>query len=153
MAEQTPVDNRTYDPGKFLTHAALYFVGALIIFVGSIIAAQIWQTGEANTESWAALTGLIGWACGTASSVFNARFGTSQQSAAKDATIAQQARTAERATKLAAAVQETSTGTGASADGSPGQGTGAQPTTIIRGDANIKAEGAVNVSPGVDHET
>ena len=83
-----------YDPARLLTHAALSFVGALIVFVGIIIAAQIATNGEANTESWAALTGLIGWVTGTASVVFNARFGTTQQSAKKDAVILQQAQTA-----------------------------------------------------------
>ena len=83
-----------YDPGRLLTHAALFFVGILIVFVASIIGAQIWQSGEANTESWAALTGLIGWATSQVSIIFSNRFGTTQQSAKKDEVIAQQSRAA-----------------------------------------------------------
>lgn len=83
-----------YDPAMLLTRAALIYVGAIIVFVCIIIAAQIWKTGEANTESWAALTGLIGWVTGIASVIFNARFGTSKQAETKDAVIAQQSRTA-----------------------------------------------------------
>ena len=83
-----------YDPARLLVHCALGFVGSLIFFCGAIVVIQIFKNGEANTESWAALTGLIGWACGTAGTVYAARFGTTQQSQAKDAVIAQQARTA-----------------------------------------------------------
>lgn len=83
-----------YDPSLLLTRAALLFVGVLILFVAGIIGVQIWKAGEANTESWAALTGLIGWATSQVSVVFNARYGTTQSSQAKDVTIAQQAKTA-----------------------------------------------------------
>ena len=83
-----------YDPALLLTRAALSFVGTMIVFVCIIISVQIAKTGEANTESWAALTGLIGWVTGIASVIFNARFGTSQQSAAKDKIIAKQVETA-----------------------------------------------------------
>ena len=64
------------------------------IVVGLIIGWQIYKTGEANTESWAALTGLIGWVTGTVSMIYNARYGTSKQAETKDAVIAQQSRTA-----------------------------------------------------------
>lgn len=83
-----------YDPARLLTCAALCFVGTLILFVCIIIAVQIWKSGEANTESWAALTGMIGWVTGTASMIYSARYGTTKQSEAKDAVIAQQSRTA-----------------------------------------------------------
>jgi divalent metal cation (Fe/Co/Zn/Cd) transporter len=83
-----------YDPARILTWAALLFVGALIFFVGLIIGWQIITGGEANTESWAALTGLIGWVTGTVSMIYNARYGTSKQAETKDAVIAQQSRTA-----------------------------------------------------------
>ncbi len=83
-----------YDPARLLTWAALLFVAGLIFFVGLIIGWQIFKTGEANTESWAALTGLIGWVTGTCSVIFNARYGTTKESARKDAVIAQQAQTA-----------------------------------------------------------
>lgn len=84
-----------YDPAPLLTRSALIFVGVMILFVCSIILAQIWKAGEANTESWAALTGLIGWVTGTVSMIYNARYGTSKQAETKDAVIAQQSRTAE----------------------------------------------------------
>lgn len=83
-----------YDPAILLTRAALSFVGVLIVFVCVIIGLQIWKTGEANTESWAALTGMIGWVTGTVSMIYNARYGTSKQAETKDAVIAQQSRTA-----------------------------------------------------------
>lgn len=89
------VDRRTpYDPAWLLTFSALAFVGILIVFVCVIIGMQIWSKGEANTESWAALTGLIGWVTGVVGTIFSNRFGTTSQSATKDATIQQQANTA-----------------------------------------------------------
>lgn len=92
-----------YDPAKTLTLSALLFVGFLIVFVAAIIGAQIWRFGEANTESWAALTGLIGWVTGQLGGVFSARFGTTQQSASKDETIKVLSQTAAVATDTAAA--------------------------------------------------
>lgn len=83
-----------YDPAILLTRAALLFVGVLIVFVALIIGVQIWKSGEANTESWAALTGMIGWVTGTVSMIYNARYGTSKQAEVKDAVIAQQSKTA-----------------------------------------------------------
>ena len=83
-----------YDPSKLLTRAAIFLVAALIFFVGLMICFQIYKTGEANTESWAALTGLIGWVTGTVSMIYNARYGTSKAGETKDAVIAQQSRTA-----------------------------------------------------------
>lgn len=83
-----------YDPARLLTLAALFFVGILIVFVAGIIGVQIWKVGEANTESWAALTGLIGWATSQVSIIFSNRFGSTQQSQTKDTTIAVQAHTA-----------------------------------------------------------
>jgi hypothetical protein len=90
----TEEPNGQYDPALMLTRAAIAFVGVMMLFVGGIIIAQIVKGGEANTESWAALTGLIGWATGQASIVFSNRFGTTSQSAKKDAVIEQQAKTA-----------------------------------------------------------
>lgn len=83
-----------YDPARLLTFSALLFVGVLIVFVCLIIGAQIMWRGTANTESWAALTGLIGWATGVVGTIYSNRYGTTQQSATKDATIQQQANTA-----------------------------------------------------------
>lgn len=92
MSDETKVP--PYDPAPLLTHAALLFQGILILFVAGIIGIQIWAKGEANTESWAALTGLIGWSMGVNSGLYNNRFGSTAQSASKDSTIEQQARTA-----------------------------------------------------------
>ena len=83
-----------FDPALLLTISSLLFVGILIIFVATIIGWQIQKSGEANTESWAAMTGLIGWATSQVSTIFANRYGTTQQSSVKDAVIAQQARTA-----------------------------------------------------------
>lgn len=80
-----------YDPARLLTHAALMFVGILIVFVAAIIVVQICQSGQANTESWAAMTGLIGWATSQVSIIFSNRFGNTQQAAKKDEVIARQA--------------------------------------------------------------
>lgn len=89
-------DRRTeYDPSILLTRAALYFLGYLIVFISAIIGVQIWKSGEANTESWAALTGVVGFVTGIVAMIYNARYGTSKQSETKDAVIAQQSRTAE----------------------------------------------------------
>ena len=84
-----------YDAAMLLTRSALIFVGYLIVFVSIIIGIQIAKSGEANTESWAALTGLIGWVTGTVSMIYNARYGTSKAGETKDAVIAQQSRMAE----------------------------------------------------------
>ena len=83
-----------YDPARLLTWAALALVSALIFFVGLMITFQIYKNGEANTEAWASLTGLIGWVTGTVSMIYNSRYGTSKQAETKDAVIAQQSRTA-----------------------------------------------------------
>jgi len=83
-----------YDPAKLLTMAGLIFVLVLIVFVCFIIGIQIAQGKEPNTASWAALTGLIGWATSQVSIIFSNRYGTTQSSAMKDVTIAQQAKTA-----------------------------------------------------------
>lgn len=89
------IDRREeYDPARLLTRVALFFVGYLIVFVSVIIGLQIWKSGEANTESWAALTGLIGWATGTLGMIFSARYNASKDGEKKDAVIAQQSRTA-----------------------------------------------------------
>ena len=89
-----PNGHDQYDPARLLTWAALAFVGILIIFVAAIIGIQIAKTGEANTESWAALTGLIGWATSQVSVIYSNRYGTTQQSTNQTAVIAQQARAA-----------------------------------------------------------
>ena len=94
MMDERRIATSDYDPAKLLTRSALLFVGVLLVFVCLIIGWQIYKSGEANTESWAALTGLIGWATGIVGMIFSNRYGTTQQSTTKDATIAQQAKTA-----------------------------------------------------------
>ncbi len=83
-----------FDPAKVLTYGALFFLTVLIVFICVIISFQIWKTGDANTESWAAFVGIVGWCTGVVSGIYAHRFGTTQQSTAKDAVIQQQARTA-----------------------------------------------------------
>jgi len=94
-----------YDPSRLLTRSALLFVGILIVFVAFIIGLQILARGEANTESWAALTGIIGWVTGVVGTIYSNRYGTTQASQKKDDVIAQQARTAAVASGESPAVQ------------------------------------------------
>ena len=99
--------NELYDPGRLLTWSALVFVLILIAFVCLIIGAQIWKSGEANTESWAALTGIIGWATAQAQVLYNNRFGSTRANALKDATIATQAQAASTLATTASQPVET----------------------------------------------
>jgi len=96
MTDPTPTRRADdqYDPAKLLTWSALLFVAMLLIFVCAIIGWQVYLKGTADTEYWAALTGLIGWSTAKVGDVFNSRYGTSKASDSKDVTIAQQARTA-----------------------------------------------------------
>lgn len=96
-----------YDPAKLLTFAGLTFVLVLIVFVCSIIGIQIAKSGEANTESWAALTGLIGWATGIVGMIYSNRYGTTQQSTNQTAVIAQQARAASALAQATTALAPT----------------------------------------------
>ncbi len=107
IEERSVVRPVEYDPARLLTRSAIAFVGLLILFVASIIVVQILKNGEANTESWAALTGLIGYAMGLLSIIFNNRFGNTQQSAKKDELIARQVTTAAA---VAASVAGTGSG-------------------------------------------
>lgn len=96
-----------YDPAKLLTFAGLTFVLVLILFVSAIIGIQIAKSGEANTESWAALTGLIGWATGIVGMIYSNRYGTTQQSTNQAAVIAQQARAASALAQATTALAPT----------------------------------------------
>jgi len=75
------------DPAMLLTYASLGIVILLIVFVGAVAAVQIIKAGKADTEVWAALTGLIGWATAKSGSIYDYRFGTSRSSSAKDVII------------------------------------------------------------------
>jgi hypothetical protein len=135
MSEKPP----SYDPAALLTGSALFFVGILILFVAAIIGVQIWRSGEANTESWAALTGLIGWATSQVSVIFNNRYGTTQQSARKDETIQDLTKTAS---VIAQTTQATQAATAISAPPVPGQ-------PITASEVSIDATGAaINIDKG-----
>ena len=75
------------DPAMLLTYASIGIVILLIVFVGAVAAVQIIKAGKADTEVWAALTGLIGWATAKSGSIYDYRFGTSRSSSAKDVII------------------------------------------------------------------
>ena len=92
-----------YDPNRVLTWSALYFVGILIVFVCLIIGVQIWKSGEANTESWAALTGIIGWATAQAQVLYSNRFGSTLSTTKKDAAMTRIAEQAAPSTAAAVA--------------------------------------------------
>ena len=100
----------TYDPAKILTRMALLMVLILVLFICAIIGLQIFKTGEANTESWAALTGIVGWATGVVGTIYANRFGSTQSAAAKDDTIRQQARATAATAVVAAATATGSSG-------------------------------------------
>jgi muramidase (phage lysozyme) len=76
-----------YDMAKPLLIGSLGVVLMLILFVGGVAIVQLVKTDEINTEIWAAMTGLIGWATAKAGSLFDYRFGTSRSSGAKDVVI------------------------------------------------------------------
>lgn len=131
-----------YDPAHLLTIAALIFVGALIVFVASIIWVQIYNRGEANTESWAALTGLIGWATAQAQSIYNARYGTTQSAGAKDDTIRTLSQTAAVAANTVQAQQIAASAAPAPLTAEPGQ-------PIKTGELSVDATGAtINIDKG-----
>lgn len=92
-----------YDASLLLTRAALIFVGVLIVFVCLIIGVQVYRTGEANTESWAALMGMIGWATAQAQVLYSNRFGSTLSATKKDAAIQNLAQAAPVQTALAVA--------------------------------------------------
>ena len=104
-----------YDPNRLLTRGALFFVGFLIVFVCFIIGIQILTKGTANTESWAALTGIIGWATAQAQVLYSNRFGSTLSNSKKDAAMTRIAEAAPTAT--AAAVAATVAATAAAAPG------------------------------------
>ena len=84
----------TYDPGRALTYGALFGVLVLTLFICIIIGWQVYMGVQVSTEFVGALTFIMGWLTGQAGQIFNNRFGSTAGSAAKDVTIAQQARTA-----------------------------------------------------------
>lgn len=89
-ADRAHVDG--YDMAQPLLIGAFVVVGLLILLVGAVVVGQLIKTGKADTEVWAALTGLIGWATAKAGSIYDYRFGTSRSSAAKDVVIGELSR-------------------------------------------------------------
>lgn len=92
-----------YDASLLLTRAALVFVGFLVLFVCLIIGIQVTRAGEANTESWAALMSIIGWATAQAQVLYSNRFGSTLSATKKDAAIQTLAQAAPLQTALAVA--------------------------------------------------
>lgn len=86
-----------YDPAKVLTYCALLFVIGAIVCLSAIVGWQIYTKDTAETVWVGQLCAVIGWVLGQAGSIYNNRFGTTTQSAAKDDTIKQQAKTAAAA--------------------------------------------------------
>jgi hypothetical protein len=92
-SETTIAKLQTYDPARTLTNSILGMVWVLIGFVGAIVAFQVWKNGKAESETWGQLMLLIGFALAKAGDILNNRFGSTRQSASKDATVEQLSRT------------------------------------------------------------
>lgn len=89
-AERAHADG--YDMAQPLLIGSFVLVACLIICVFAVIGVQMWKGSKVDTEVWAALTGLIGWATAKAGSIYDYRFGTSRSSAAKDVVIGELSR-------------------------------------------------------------
>lgn len=76
-----------YDMTPMLLRGAFVVLGLLILLVGVIVGVQVYKTDSPDTATWSALTGLIGWATGTVTTIYAYRFGTSRSSLAKDVVI------------------------------------------------------------------
>lgn len=81
-----------FDMAGPLLYSSIGGVGFLTVFVAAVILIQIVQGKPVGTELWAALTGLIGWITAKAGTIYDYRFGTSRQSAAKDVLIGELSR-------------------------------------------------------------
>lgn len=81
-----------FDMAGPLLYASIGGVGFITLFVAAVIMIQIVQGKPVGTELWAALTGLIGWITAKAGTIYDYRFGTSRQSAAKDVLIGELSR-------------------------------------------------------------
>lgn len=84
--------NDQFDMAGPLLYASIGGVGFITVFVAAVILIQIVQGKPVGTELWAALTGLIGWITAKAGTIYDYRFGTSRQSAAKDVLIGELSR-------------------------------------------------------------
>lgn len=97
-AEEKSADNASQralgdsmDMAGPLLYGGLFMVGLLLTFVCAIIGIQVVVDGEAATEMWAALTGLIGWATAQLSLIYGYRFGMSKTSNAQNILLAEAA--------------------------------------------------------------
>lgn len=80
-----------FDPAPMLTYFSLATVGLLTLFLCVWISIQLLYEKGVGVEMWAALTGMIGWITAKAGSIYDNRFGTTRQSAAKDVVISEMA--------------------------------------------------------------
>jgi muramidase (phage lysozyme) len=80
-----------FDPAPMLTYFSLATVGLLTLFLCAWISIQLLYEKGVGVEMWAALTGMIGWITAKAGSIYDNRFGTTRQSAAKDVVISEMA--------------------------------------------------------------
>lgn len=76
-----------FDPAAMLTYFAIGAVALITVFLGGWITLFLAQKAPVTVEMWAAFTGLIGWLTAKAGSIYDNRFGTTRQSAAKDVII------------------------------------------------------------------
>lgn len=80
---------QAYDPARMLTYFSIGTVGALTLFLCAWISILVFKEKPVGTEVWAALTGMIGWITAKLGGIYDNRFGTTRQSAAKDVVIQQ----------------------------------------------------------------
>lgn len=92
---KSSADTAPYDSARTLINTALIMLALVFLYVAGIVAYQVFvsNNGSATTEAWGQLCLFIGWVLGTATTIYNTRFGTTKASAEKDAALAQMART------------------------------------------------------------
>jgi hypothetical protein len=81
-----------WDMGPFLVKSTVALFAVLVGFILGIAGYQTVTAGQPTTEVWAAITGIVGTVLGIIGTFVAFRYGTSRQSAAKDVTIAEIAR-------------------------------------------------------------
>lgn len=81
-----------YDMTPVLLFGALGVILLLILLVAFIVIWQVVDTGAADTASWAALMGLIGWATGVGTTIYFYRFGSTRNSSANQVAMAELAK-------------------------------------------------------------
>lgn len=153
VAKSNAADSGPYDPARTLTNTALIMLSLVFVYLSGIVAYQVYTSpnGAATTEAWGQLCLFIGWVLGTATGIYNNRFGTTKQSESKDAVIAQQARTGavQLDALLDPKVVVTGTGDGnamARAAIDPAATPAVPGAPIQTGTMNVTATGDVNVT-------